>query len=80
MSTAIEANAAWKKARRPRVMRPAAASDTSSITPRPLFTPPLPYISITMAATSAVTPAVTCSMRLGSRMRAGTRSARATAP
>ena len=56
-------------------MRPAAASDTRSITPSPLRTPPLAYISITIAITSTRTPAVTCSMRLGSRRRAGTRSA-----
>ena len=63
--------AAWKKARRPRVMRPAAASDTSRITPRPERTPPLAYISITIAITSTITPAITCSVRLGSRSRAG---------
>ena len=67
--------AAWKKARRPRVMRPAAASDTRRITPNPERTPPLAYMSITIAITSTTTPAVTCSMRLGSRSRAGISSA-----
>jgi hypothetical protein len=73
-STASAASAAWKYARRPRVMRPAAASVTSRITPRPLRTPPLAYISITIATTSTSTPAVTWMVRLGSRSRAGTSS------
>ncbi len=80
ISTASAAKAAWKKARRPRVMRPAAASDTSRITPMPLLTPPLAYMSMVIATTSATTPAVTCSVRFGSRMRAGTTSASATMP
>jgi hypothetical protein len=33
-------------------MRPAAASETSRHTPRPERTPPLAYISITIASTS----------------------------
>ena len=37
-------------------------------------------MSRTIATTSATTPAVTCSVRLGSRMRAGTISASATMP
>jgi hypothetical protein len=36
--------------------------------------PPLAYISITIASTSTITPAVTCRMRLGSRSRAGINS------
>ena len=74
ISTASAATAAWKYARRPRVMRPAAARLTSRITPRPLRTPPLAYISMTMATTSTMTPAVTWIVRLGSRRRAGTSS------
>ena len=51
-----------------------AASVTSRITPRPLLTPPLAYISTTTAATSTITPAVTWMVRFGSRRRAGTSS------
>ena len=76
-STASAAMAAWKNARRPRVMRPAAASDTSRITPRPERTPPLACISITIAITSTTTPAVTWIVRLGSRRRAGIEQQRA---
>jgi hypothetical protein len=70
-STASDAIAAWKYTSRPRVMRPAAASDTSRITPRPLLTPPLACISMTIAKTSTITPAVTWMVRFGSRSRAG---------
>jgi hypothetical protein len=55
-------------------MRPAAASDTRRMTPNPERTPPLAYMSITIANTSTTTPAVTCNTREGSRSRAGMRS------
>jgi hypothetical protein len=78
-STASAAAAAWKYASRPRVMSPAAASDTSRITPSPERTPPLAYMSITTATMSTKTPTVTWIVRLGSRRRAGTKSAAAAA-
>jgi hypothetical protein len=55
-------------------MRLAAASEMSRITPRPLRTPPLAYISIAIASTSTKTPVVTCIVMLGSRSRTGASS------
>src|SRR5260221_176441 len=55
-------------------MRRAGASDTRRSTPRPLRTPPLAYMSITIATTSTTMPAVTCRLKLGSGRRAGTKS------